>query len=230
MENEKNIPEFQSIKSISNIVVISLILAISISGISMISSGMEITLLESLNNGVDFSDDELDANDLRVSTIASIYMIISFSSLILFYIWFYKAYKNLPALGGKELRFSARWVVLRFFIPILWFYQPYQATREIWKVSDPQTQESDKNTRKQISTSGLIKAWWALWIITGMIGWFYLRAMTAMLSVDTIGGFIVLDYMDIFTEIPMIVSSVLTLLLVKKISFNQEKKSQSFIQ
>lgn len=51
-----------------------------------------------------------------------------------------------------------------------------------------------------------------------------------MLNADTLDGFIVLDYMDIFTEIPMIVSSVLTLLLVKKISFNQEKKSQSFIQ
>ena len=228
MVNEKNMPKFQSIKSISNIVIISLILAISISGISMISLGSEIALLESLNKGIDFSDDELDANDLRVSAIASIYMIISFSSLILFYIWFYKAYKNLPALGGKELRFSARWVILRFFIPILWFYQPYQATREIWKVSDPQTHESDKIIRKQMNTPGLIKGWWALWIITGMIGWFYLRAMSAMWSVDTIDGFIALDYMDIFTEIPMIISNVLTLLLVRKISFNQEKKSQSY--
>lgn len=200
MENEQKTPQFHSIKSISTIVVISLILTISISGISMISSGMEIALLESLDSGIDFNDDELDANDLRVSTIASIYMIVSFSSLILFYIWFYKAYKNLPSLGGKELLFSARWVVLRFFIPILWFYQPYQATREIWKSSDPRIQESDKNTRKQMSTPSLIKAWWALWIISGMIGWFYLRSMSAMMNVDTIGGFIALDYMNIFTD------------------------------
>ena len=227
MESEREIPEFRSIKSISNIVVISLVLAIAISGISTISTMMEIELLESLDAGVNFTDDELIANDNRVSVIASIYIIIAISSMILFYIWFYKTYKNLPSLGGKELLFSARGSVLRFFIPILCVYQPYRAMREIWKVSDPTTQETNKASRKQMSTPGLIKTWWALWIITGIIGIFYLRGMEQMMSVDTIGGFIALDYMHILTEIPMIISTVLTLFLVKKSSFNQEKKGQS---
>lgn len=36
-----------------------------------------------------------------------------------------------------------------------------------------------------------------------------------MLNADTLDGFIVLDYMNIFTEIPMIISNVLTLIVKK---------------
>lgn len=229
MENEK-IPKFYSLNLLSKIVCIFLVISISLSLIYIASSLMEIDLLSSLDKGGEFTDEELDANDSRVAMIASFSMIAAFSSLVIFYVWFYKAYKNLPSLGGTELLFSARWVILRFFIPILWFYQPYQATKEIWKSSDHRIRESDKTVRKQMSTPSLIKVWWAFWIITGIIGWFYLRGMSAMMNVDTIGGFIALNYMDIFTEIPMIISDTLTFFLVRKISLNQESKSQSYIQ
>jgi hypothetical protein len=205
-------------------------ISISMSLIYIASSLMEIDLLLSLDKGDKFTDEELDANDSRVSIIASFSMMTAFSSLVIFYVWFYKAYKNLPSLGGKELLFSARWIILRFFIPILGLYQPYQATKEIWKSSDPRIRESDKTVRKQMSTPSLIKVWWAFWIITEVIGLFYLRGMSTMMNVDTISGFIALNYVAIFTVIPMIISDVLTFFLVRKISFNQENKSQSYIQ
>jgi len=222
-----DIPKFHSIKFISNILIVSIILSISISGISIVSTAMEINFLESSDEWIDFDNDEMDANDNRVLIIASIYVVISFSSMILFFLWFYKAYKNLPVLGGKELLFSARWVILRFFIPILWFYQPYQATKEIWKSSDPTIQETDKASRKSMITPDFIKVWWALWIISSMAGWLYLSFTSSMITMYDVDGFIILDYIDIFTEIPIIISSMLTLFLVKKISFNQEIKGNS---
>ncbi len=78
-----------------------------------------------------------------------------------------------------------------------------------------------------MKTPSLIKTWWFFWIIGGIVGWIYLKAMPYMMNTDTISGFIALDYLDIFTEIPLIIGTILLLVLVRKISFNQEKKNQS---
>lgn len=224
MDNKKTIPKFQSIKSISNLVVIFLILSISITLIGDLSGWMEINLLSSIEEGITVMDEEIDANDFRVSVIAGIETIVIVISMILFFIWFYKAYKNLPSLGARELSFSSRWVIAYFFIPILWFYKPYGATKEIWKSSDPQIAESDKYSRNKIRTPSIIKAWWAFWIIANFIGWIYLRSFGMINEIDTISGFIAYNFMDMYTDIPLLISDILTLVLVRKISFNQEKK------
>lgn len=230
-DQSSHYPKFHSLKTISKLTLTVLILSISITIINDISSIMEINLLSSIDAGNIIYDAEMvakiDANDLRVGALAVLATVIGFASLIIFYIWFYKAYRNLPSLGAKELSYSARWVVLRFFIPILCVYQPYRATKEIWKSSDPTICESDKQSRNKMKTPLLIKFWWAFWIIGGIIGMFYLRSFSAMMNTDTIGGYIALNYMDMITDVPMIILDILTFVLVRKISLNQEKKSQS---
>lgn len=225
-EKDKLSPKFHSIKLISKLTIIAFILSISITVIYDMSSLMEINMLQSIDDGITISDDAIDANDLRVGILAGLDLIMAFTAMILFFIWFYKSYKNLPSLGAKELPYSSRWVILRFFIPILWFYQPYRATKDIWKSGDPNVRESDKHSRDQMKTPILIKFWWALWILGNMVGWIYLKSIPAMMNVDTISGYIVFNYMDMISDIPLIILDVLTLILVLKISSNQEKKNE----
>lgn len=218
---------FSSIHVISKWVLIFCILSVAFTIIYSVSLLMEIELLSSLIDGAQIPDETLDANDTRVFVISISSAAISFTLMVLFFIWFYKAYRNLPSLGGQELGLSPRRAIIYFFIPILWFYKPYGATKEIWHVSDPNTKTVDRALRRQMSTPSLIKAWWALWIVTNLIGNLYLRAIPYMMSADTLPEIMSLDVMDLVTNIPMVISDVLTFFLVKKISLRQEQKSIS---
>ena len=225
IDNAPLVP-FSSIHSISKWVKIFYILTISFTIISSASLLIEINLISSLMRDENtITDEEIAVNDLQVAIISGITFVVTITALILFYVWYYKVYRNLPSLGGKELNFSPRRSVIYFFIPILWFYKPYRSTVEIWKVSDPNLLTTDSASRHLMKTPSLIKVWWAFWIISGIIGSFYLRALPYMISPETLQQYIMFDYIDVFTNIPTIISDLLTFFLIKEISSRQEKKS-----
>jgi hypothetical protein len=227
MANNTSIVPFSSVHSISKWVKIFYILTISFTLISSASLMMEINLLSLLMSDENIvTDEEIDANDLQVGIISVITFVVSITALILFYVWYYKVYRNLPSLGGKELKSSPRRAVIYFFIPILWFYKPYRSTVEIWKVSDPSIPITDNDSRRQMMTPSLIKVWWAFWIISGLIGNFYLRALPYIMSADTLQEYIGLDYIDLYTNIPIVISDLLTFFLVREISTRLEKKTR----
>lgn len=80
----------------------------------------------------------------------------------LFSVWVYRVNSNARALGAQGMRFSPRWAVGWFFVPIMNFFRPYQVVREVWKASDPKvlTQWDQKKTPV------LLKAWWAAWLLS----------------------------------------------------------------
>jgi len=228
--NNSSIVPFSSIRSISKWVKIFIMLGIAFTIINSISTLLEINLLSSIiYDERSITNEDIGANDFRVLVIASFTTIIVIIGLILFFVWFYKSYRNLPSLGGKELKSSPRRAVIYFFIPILLFYKPYRATVEIWKVSNPSIHETNNDSRRQMKTPSLIKIWWAFWLITIIIGNFYLRAIPYIMSADTLSEIMVIDHIDLFTNIPIIISDLLTFFLVREISFRQEKKSSLFI-
>ena len=63
------------------------------------------------------------------------------------------------------MAFTPGWVVGWYFIPIAWFWKPYQAMREIWQAS-----VSPADWKQQVG-SPLLVWWWALWILTTWV-WF----------------------------------------------------------
>ena len=108
------------------------VIEIMVSLIVLVSDTYEIRLLESIMN---YDYDYYTALNLAEinDTWQSIIIIIGFSvtifSSIVFYYWFYRAYRNLPALGGRGLEFTPKWVIAYFFIPILALWKPLRASR-----------------------------------------------------------------------------------------------------
>ena len=45
--------------------------------------------------------------------------------------WVHRAYRNLPALGARDMAYSPGWAVGWWFIPFLNLVRPYQVVREI---------------------------------------------------------------------------------------------------
>ncbi len=90
-------------------------------------------------------------------------------------LWIHRANSNARALGATNMKFTPGWAVGWYFVPVAWFWKPYQAMREIWQASaDP------ANWERQWAPP-LLGWWWALWIvpfwILDAVSWAVTRGM-----------------------------------------------------
>jgi hypothetical protein len=56
-------------------------------------------------------------------------------STVLFYLWLYRAIRNLPVLGAKSVDLSPGFVIVSFYLPILNLFLPFLAMRKLWRAS-----------------------------------------------------------------------------------------------
>ncbi len=76
---------------------------------------------------------------------------------ILVLMWTHRANFNAHQLGVADMRFTPGWAVGWYFIPIAWFWKPYQVMREIWQASgSPASWEQEGRSS--------LAWWWGLWI------------------------------------------------------------------
>ena len=73
--------------------------------------------------------------------------------------WIHLANRNARQLGAADMRFTPGWAVGWYFVPIAWFWKPYQAMKEIWQAS------SDPADWAGQPVSPLLHWWWFLWIV-----------------------------------------------------------------
>jgi len=132
----------------------------------LITSFCQINLITSIKVG----EPELAISSLRntpwllgFSILAGILALASLIVLVvLFCVWIYRVSCNSRALGIQDMRFSPGWAITWFFIPVANYFRPFQVVSEIWKASNPATQDN----WKEKSTPFLIKAWWGTWLIS----------------------------------------------------------------
>ena len=78
---------------------------------------------------------------------------------ILVLTWIHRANHNARRLGAAELRFTPWWAVGWYFVPVAWFWKPYQAIKEIWRAS------VNPSDWQGAPGSPLLRWWWGLWIV-----------------------------------------------------------------
>ncbi len=78
---------------------------------------------------------------------------------ILVLIWIHRANHNARQLGAADMHFTPGWAVGWYFVPIAWFWKPYQAMTEIWRTS-----RNPSDWRGE-PVSPLLPWWWVLWIV-----------------------------------------------------------------
>jgi len=87
-------------------------------------------------------------------------LVIGLGTPILVLTWTHRANYNARQLGAADMRFTPGWAVGWHFIPIAWFWKPYQAMTEIWRTS---VSPSDWGA---VPVLPLLRWWWGLWIVT----------------------------------------------------------------
>jgi len=132
------------------------------------SNFLEYQLLSDYQNGV-YTSQELavadgEASDQRQGSVALAYIAVFIISGFLILRWIHRSNYNARQLGAEEMEFTPGWSIGYYFIPILMFWKPYQAMKEIWKAShNPSNWQSE-------NVSSLLGVWWFLWIVTNMLG------------------------------------------------------------
>lgn len=86
---------------------------------------------------------------------------------IAFLVWFRRAYRNLPSLGARWLRFAPGWAIGSWFVPLLNLVRPKEIANDIWRVSDPSLPPELDDPALGGRVSPLLDAWWAAFLLFG---------------------------------------------------------------
>ena len=106
-----------------------------------------------------FGGQEL-ANAIAFAVLRGLSMIaVILASAIFVLTWIHRANLNARHLGADGMRYTPGWAVGWYFVPIAWFWKPYQAMKEIWQAS------SDPAGWGRQTVSPLLLWWWILWIV-----------------------------------------------------------------
>ena len=107
-----------------------------------------------------------DDSDNLLAILAIPSAIVGITTIVLFLVWFSRAYKNLPALGIRRLRFTAGWAVGAWFVPFLNLVRPKTITNDLWRTSDPDLPPEPTAAWRDRPVSGIVHWWGAIYLFS----------------------------------------------------------------
>lgn len=180
---------------------------LGILAISFISYLLQHQLLLRANNGATITPQEATYNDLRVQILAIASLVIRVVAIVIFIMWFRRAYYNLHKAGLDYLSFSEGWAAGSWFVPFLNLVRPFQIMREIWE-------EMPMVIRKvkpdyPLNNSAVIAIWWLTFLLGSTAASIAQRIFNRADSVD----------MLLNANIAMIVSIGLSIVAILSLQF-----------
>lgn len=185
----------------------------------MFSTLLQYLLLRRIQAG-DYSQAEAEANDLRHQIIAYSNVAIYIVCIVLFIMWFRRAYNNLNLSGRENTKYAEGWASGAWFVPFLNLGRPYLIMLEIWE-------KTQRATENLISTKSgkIIGWWWTLWIInnigTNVINRLFKSGEIEDLITTTIASFI-------FNVIEM-ASLILLIIIIKNVAVFEQNLQYSLL-
>lgn len=184
--------------ALTNFLRIMLWIYLGIIIVSLISDFMQMNLLRSAS----FSKTEAEANDLQQRIVGVLHLATFIVTGIAFLKWIHRANFNCHGFGARNMKFSPGWSVGYYFIPFLNLYRPYQAMKEIWKVSkNPADWQNEPG-------SPLLGWWWALWIISAVLGQISFRMSLAANTLSSLKESTVISIVSAVVDIPLCIVGV----------------------
>ena len=190
--------------------------------ISILSGFLEYELLSDYQEGVYTSQEKAvadgEASDQRQQVVAIVYMVVFIISGILILRWIHRANFNARQLGAQNMEFTPGWSIGYYFIPVLTLWKPYQAMKEIWQAS---SEPSDWSFTK---VSPILPLWWALWIISGMLGQAIFRFSSSAEEIDELMNLNIITQVSNTLDIPL---ALVTLAIVNGVYKMQVRTIES---
>jgi len=201
----------------SNWTVRLLYLQIAIGVIAIISGTMEYGVLRDMQDGNFASQAEMmqvaEANDGRQAIVGLLEFLILVGSGIWILRWIYVACRNARDLAVNPMQFSPGWAVGWYFVPIAFLWKPYQAMKEIWRVS------ANPRDPSLVPDSPLLSSWWFFFIVTTLSGNASFRMSLRAQEISELLALNLVTRVSDFASIPL---AILLIAIVRRIHDNQE--------
>lgn len=147
------------------------------------------------------------------------------ATAVSFLMWNYRVSLNLRALGASGQRFTPSWAVAWWFVPIMFFFRPYQVMAEIWRGSIPQTQRVSANAWKDGPVAALLIWWWGLWLASNITDLISLALFPYPFE-DYIFVPAFALWLDILSSVLGAAAGVLAIMVVRSITNYQDEKNR----
>lgn len=175
--------------------------AVAFNVMSLISSGYQRYILQQLING-DVSDPvsfqiRAEASDLAETLISLPNVLLLLITFVFAGMWIHRAACNVRAMGAHRLDCSPGWAVGWYFVPFACLLKPFQAMNEIWRAS------ADPDRWERIQTSGVLRLWWALWLISNILGQAVFRLALRAEELDELLRYNFVMMLDDLLSIPL---------------------------
>jgi hypothetical protein len=188
-------------------------------------------ILEAVYLGVlgDLSDDEWFASAKLEDAASAVDLAYIVQTLLLlvtagfFIAWLHRVYKNVRGLGAGDLRHGTGWAIGGWFVPILWWWRPKEIVNDTWRASDPALgMYAGRGEWADAPVPAVITAWWASWLIWGLVNRIANRMWTRADSLDVDRTATILA---LCTEPIMILAAVLAIRTVSMVTGRQAERA-----
>lgn len=142
--------------------------------------------------------------------VAVVTFIVYFTCMVMFIMWFRRAYYNLHQLTSR-LSFREGWAAGAWFVPIISLYRPYQIMKEMYEETDL-ILTKDVDNRSNLSF-GHLPWWWGLWLFANLFSSLVLRYSLTGRAVWHELTPELLEIVDSFISIPL---TLITIRVVKE--------------
>jgi hypothetical protein len=210
------------------LVTVCLIVGMMVDAATIISTLMQVDLLNGLQNGEHFTPDELTANDTRQALFGLAQLGMYLTTAIVFLCWLSRAYRNLPALSKWQPEFGSGWAVGAWFVPLLNLVRPYKIVRETWWVS-AHPEEADlagETHMTSVSPRGnfMLGSWWAVYLLMGFSGQIVFRLA---LEANTADKLLSASYVGIAADVLSAFGAILALAVVNVVTSSQRATARA---
>ncbi len=177
-----------------------------------VSAVLEIGLLRDLQDGDDASISKTTGNDDRQRIVSSLYFLTFVLTVVAFCFWMHRVSRNLGPLQAKEWRFTPRWAVIWWFVPVMQLIRPYEVVREIWRGSREEAPGP---------SWALLPWWWAVWLAANAMAFVN---SGSIFRGDELGMRITADLVPLARLSLMLAAVVLAFVMVRRITVLQDEK------
>ena len=181
---------------------------------ALISTAMEVGMINRYLDGYTISCEEADGNDRRQFSVGMAYIASMVVVIVLFCRWIHRASSNLFALGHTTQQTSPGGAVVWWFIPIASLFKPYQVLRELLASS-----------HRRGEVSSLLGPYWAVWLLGGWVG---TAAGRIFLSGDdgSIEDLLTGDYVAMASDGLLLVAAALVFYITRQVTRDQDAKNR----
>jgi hypothetical protein len=194
---------------------------IAVSLAAVWSGVLERETLQSIQAGLYESEDAstkaAQLNDQRQGMIALGQLAIFILSGIFCLRWIHRMSHN-ARIQATHMEYTPGWSIGWYFVPIAYWWKPFQAMKEIWEKS------VDQAGPRGVDSSGLLGVWWAFWIASSLLSNASFRTSVKPAGFD---GALSANYVTMASDLIAIPLAIVFIVMVKRLTAMQEYAHQN---